>query len=44
MVEQQKYGKMLMEIIDQTKKEQIQTAEQLIEALVNELKTSNSFS
>jgi len=37
-VEQQKYGEILMDIINRTNEEEIKTSEQLIHALVEELK------
>ncbi len=41
MVEQQRYGEILLKVINQTNNEQIQTSEQLIKVLIDELKISN---
>lgn len=44
MVEQKKYGEILLKLINQTKNEQIKTSEQLIEALITELTASSKYS
>ncbi|HLQ72734.1 MAG TPA: hypothetical protein VK125_00750 [Bacillota bacterium] len=44
VIEQEKYGEILTEIIHRTNEEEIRTSEQLIRALIDELKMKNKAS